>query len=71
MTLRAAASTASQGVPGRAAASAAPPYSGRVYSAAQPAGTANLQIATKTMPLSEIEEAWKAPNKPRVVITIQ
>ena len=34
------------------------------------AGAAKLQIATKTMLLSEIEEAWKAPGKPRIVITI-
>lgn len=34
-------------------------------------GPAKLQIATQTMPLSEIEAAWKAPNKPRVVVTMQ
>ena len=34
------------------------------------ARVAKLQIATKTMLLSEIEEAWKAPGKPRIVITI-
>jgi len=33
-------------------------------------GPARLQIATKVLPLSEIEEAWKAPGKPRVVITV-
>lgn len=33
-------------------------------------GPARLQIATRTMPLSEIEAAWKAPNKPRVVVTM-
>jgi NADPH:quinone reductase-like Zn-dependent oxidoreductase len=33
-------------------------------------GAANLQIATRILPLSEIEEAWKAPGKPRVVITV-
>ena len=32
--------------------------------------SANLQIATKTMPLAAIEEAWDAPGKPRVVVTI-
>ena len=33
---------------------------------------AKLQIATKTVPLSAIEETWKkAPGKPRVVFTIQ
>jgi NADPH:quinone reductase-like Zn-dependent oxidoreductase len=31
---------------------------------------AKLQIATHAMSLSEIEEAWKAPGKPRVVLTI-
>lgn len=38
-----------------------------VFEAVGPAG---LQIATKVLPLSEIEEAWKAPGKPRVVITV-
>jgi NADPH:quinone reductase-like Zn-dependent oxidoreductase len=33
-------------------------------------GPAKLTIATKIMPLSEIEEAWKEPGKPRIVITI-
>lgn len=33
---------------------------------------AKLQIATKTVPLSAIEETWKdAPGKPRIVFTIQ
>jgi NADPH:quinone reductase-like Zn-dependent oxidoreductase len=31
---------------------------------------AKLQIATKTVPLSAIEDAWDAPGKPRIVITI-
>ena len=31
---------------------------------------AKLQIATKTVPLSEVEEYWSAPGKPRVVFTI-
>jgi NADPH:quinone reductase-like Zn-dependent oxidoreductase len=39
----------------------------RVFEAASPA---RLQIATRTMPLSEIEAAWKAPGKPRIVITM-
>ena len=39
-----------------------------VFEAAEPA---KLQIATKVMPFSEIEEAWKAPGKPRIVIAIQ
>jgi NADPH:quinone reductase-like Zn-dependent oxidoreductase len=32
--------------------------------------TANLQIATRTLPPSSVEEAWDAPSKPRVVVTI-
>jgi len=32
--------------------------------------TAKLQIATRCLPLSAIEEAWSAPGKPRVVLTI-
>jgi NADPH:quinone reductase-like Zn-dependent oxidoreductase len=39
----------------------------KVFETARPA---NLQIATKTLPLSAIEEAWRLPNKPRIVITI-
>jgi hypothetical protein len=35
------------------------------------AGPAKLQIATKIVPISEIEDAWKAPSKPRIVIAIQ
>lgn len=31
---------------------------------------AKLQIATKTVPLSEVEEYWNAAGKPRVVFTI-
>ena len=31
---------------------------------------ANLQIATRTLPLSSIDEAWSAPGKPRVVVRI-
>lgn len=38
-----------------------------VFESAVPA---NLEIATRTMPLSAIEEAWAAPGKPRVVITL-
>ena len=38
-----------------------------VFEAVAPA---NLQIATRTMPLSAIEEAWAAPGKPRVVIAL-
>ena len=38
-----------------------------VFAAVVPAG---LQIATKVMPLSLIAEAWAAPGKPRIVVTI-
>lgn len=38
-----------------------------VFDAAIPA---KLEIAVKTMPLSAITEAWEAPTKPRIVITI-
>jgi NADPH:quinone reductase-like Zn-dependent oxidoreductase len=39
----------------------------RVFEATIPA---RLQIATKTVPLSEVEEHWSAPGKPRVVFTL-
>jgi NADPH:quinone reductase-like Zn-dependent oxidoreductase len=48
-----------------------PKLLGAIKNVFEAAGPAKLQIATKTMPLSEIEEAWKAPNKPRIVIAIQ
>jgi NADPH:quinone reductase-like Zn-dependent oxidoreductase len=38
-----------------------------VFDAAVPA---RLQIQTKTVPLSTIEESWGAPGKPRVVVSI-
>jgi NADPH:quinone reductase-like Zn-dependent oxidoreductase len=38
-----------------------------VFETAIPAG---LQIATKTVPLSEAERYWSAPGKPRVVFTL-
>ncbi len=38
-----------------------------VFEAAIPA---RLRIATKTIPLSEVEEHWGAPGKPRVVFTV-
>ena len=38
-----------------------------VFQIAEPA---KLQIATQVAPLSQIEEAWKAPNKPRIVVTM-
>jgi NADPH:quinone reductase-like Zn-dependent oxidoreductase len=31
---------------------------------------AKLQIATKSVPLSAIEEAWGAPGRPRIVVTV-
>jgi hypothetical protein len=34
-------------------------------------GLARLQIAIQTMELAEIEEAWRAPGKPRITITIR
>jgi NADPH:quinone reductase-like Zn-dependent oxidoreductase len=40
---------------------------GRVFEAV---GPAKLEIATKTMPLASIGEAWEAPGKPRIVVTI-
>jgi NADPH:quinone reductase-like Zn-dependent oxidoreductase len=33
-------------------------------------GPANLRIATKTVPLSQVESNWNAPGKPRVVFTL-
>jgi NADPH:quinone reductase-like Zn-dependent oxidoreductase len=33
-------------------------------------GPAKLQIATRTVPLSELESNWNAPGKPRVVFTL-
>jgi NADPH:quinone reductase-like Zn-dependent oxidoreductase len=33
-------------------------------------GPANLQIATKTVPLSEVGSHWNAPGKPRLVFTL-
>lgn len=38
-----------------------------VFEATIPAG---LQIATKTVPLSQVEAYWSAPGKPRVVFTL-
>ncbi|GGH13972.1 quinone oxidoreductase family protein [Silvibacterium dinghuense] len=40
---------------------------GQVLAAVKPAG---LSIATKTMPLAEIAEAWSASAKPRIVCTV-
>jgi NADPH:quinone reductase-like Zn-dependent oxidoreductase len=47
-----------------------PKLLGVIKSVFDAAGPAKLRIATRTMPLSEIEEGWKAPGKPRIVITI-
>jgi hypothetical protein len=40
---------------------------GNVFVAAMPA---KLQIATKIVPLSAIEDSWGTPGKPRIVVTI-
>jgi NADPH:quinone reductase-like Zn-dependent oxidoreductase len=44
---------------------------GAIKSVFDAAAPAKLQIAIRTMPLSEIADAWQAPSKPRIVITIQ
>jgi NADPH:quinone reductase-like Zn-dependent oxidoreductase len=41
-----------------------------VKSTFEAVGPANLQIATKTVPLSEVESHWNAPGKPRLVFTL-
>jgi NADPH:quinone reductase-like Zn-dependent oxidoreductase len=41
-----------------------------VKSAFDAVGPANLRIATKTVPFSEVESHWNAPGKPRVVFTL-
>jgi NADPH:quinone reductase-like Zn-dependent oxidoreductase len=38
-----------------------------VFDALSPA---NLQIATRQVPLSEVEKVWDSPGKPRIVVTI-
>jgi|SRR5580698_10585479 NADPH:quinone reductase-like Zn-dependent oxidoreductase len=43
---------------------------GAIKSVFEAAIPARLQIATKTVPLSEVEECWSAPGKPRVVFTL-
>jgi hypothetical protein len=43
---------------------------GTIKSVFEAAIPARLQIATKTVPLSEAEECWSAPGKPRVVFTL-
>jgi NADPH:quinone reductase-like Zn-dependent oxidoreductase len=48
-----------------------PKLLGGIKNVFEAAGPAKLQIAIQTMPLSEIEDAWKAPGKPRIVISIQ
>jgi NADPH:quinone reductase-like Zn-dependent oxidoreductase len=48
-----------------------PKLLGSIKSIFDAIGPARLQIATRIMHLAEIEEAWKAPGKPRIVITIR
>ena len=48
-----------------------PKLFGAIKDVFEAAGPAKLQIATQTMPLSDIEKAWKAPGKPRIVVTIR
>ena len=48
-----------------------PKLLGAIKSVFEAAGPAKLQIATRTMPLSAIEEAWQMPGKPRVVVTMR
>jgi NADPH:quinone reductase-like Zn-dependent oxidoreductase len=48
-----------------------PKLLGAIKSVFDVARPAKLQIATRTIPISEIEEAWKAPGKPRIVVTLK
>jgi hypothetical protein len=48
-----------------------PKLLGSIKSIFEDVGPARLQIATQSMDLAEIEDAWKAPGKPRIVITIR
>jgi NADPH:quinone reductase-like Zn-dependent oxidoreductase len=48
-----------------------PKLLGAIKSVFEAAGPAKLQIATRAMPLSAIEEAWQMPGKPRVVLTMR
>ena len=48
-----------------------PKLIGSIKSIFEAVGPAKLQIATQVMDLAEIEEAWKAPGKPRIVITMR
>jgi len=48
-----------------------PKLLGSIKNVFEAVGPARLQIATRIMDLAEIEEAWKAPGKPRVVVTIR
>jgi NADPH:quinone reductase-like Zn-dependent oxidoreductase len=43
---------------------------GAISSVFEAVTPANLQIATKQLPLSGIENAWESPGKPRIVFTI-
>jgi NADPH:quinone reductase-like Zn-dependent oxidoreductase len=47
-----------------------PKLLGAIESVFKAAGPARLHIATQTMVLDQIEEAWEAPGKPRVVVTL-
>jgi hypothetical protein len=44
---------------------------GSIKSVFEAVGPARLQIATQIMDLSEIDKAWQAPGKPRIVMTIR
>jgi hypothetical protein len=48
-----------------------PKLLGSIKSVFEAVGPARLQIATQTMDLSEIDKAWQAPGKPRIVMTIR
>lgn len=48
-----------------------PKLLGAIKSVFEAVGPAGLQIATQTEDLSEIEKAWQAPGKPRIVVTIR
>lgn len=48
-----------------------PKLLGSIKSVFEAVGPARLEIATRTMDLSEIEEAWQAPTKPRIVMTVR
>jgi NADPH:quinone reductase-like Zn-dependent oxidoreductase len=47
-----------------------PKLLGSIRNVFETAASAKLQIATRTVSLSDIADAWDAPGKPRVVVTI-